>query len=288
VPRRMTLPDDLGGLRSVSCDAQRSWLLVGAARGVWALKAADGEIVGRFEVPGAEQPRTGFNAAILAGDTLLATHSQLGAWRWPLASPGAPQAFLRPVDDQPKSIRCLLSVGAERVALAAEDAILVFNAAGEKLAEHGCTGGEVSSLAVLDGVLYVGTARGMVLRDRLDGGMEAWEVLHRGSTPIESLQVRRWSDLIEVVVPAGPLGVRGLYPDEGLVTELLPAAHPIRRAWVADDVIVALNESRDRLFVANANTPARAAREVAVSRLVSRSIQDACIVTGAARPTPPV
>jgi hypothetical protein len=109
--------------------------------------------------------------------------------------------------------------------------------------------------------------------------------VHRSTTPIESLQVRRWSDLVEVIVPAGPLGVCGVYPDEGLTAELLQAGQAIRRAWVTDDVIVALNEPRDRLFVANANMPDRAGREVPISRLVGRSIQDACIVASLATTT---
>jgi len=53
----------------------------------------------------------------------------------------------------------------------------------------------------------------------------------------------------------------------------------VRRASACDDVVVALNDARDRLIVLNANWPGRAVREVPVGRWSGRSVQDAALVT---------
>lgn len=87
IVRRVDLPEDLGGLRSVTFDRVAGALLVGAATGVWCLDPADGRVVSKHAVPIKQPPRTGFNAAIIRDGRLLATHSELGAWLWDFEEP---------------------------------------------------------------------------------------------------------------------------------------------------------------------------------------------------------
>ena len=276
--RRITIDDDLGGLRSVGFSPQRNALLIGAASGVWMLDADDGSVTGKFEVPSAEQTRTGFNAAVITGDTLVATHSQRGCWAWPLAQPSAGRALLRPEAGVPKTIRSVVTTSDGRVLFAADDTIRVFDSelnATDRLDTGGKT---VTCIHVLGDSLYVGTKDGLVLHDRLDDSRELFEVVHRAHDAVESIHARRWNDLVELVIPADSQGVLGIYGDEGVTTRLLECSTPIRRAWACDDVVVGLSDHRDSLIVMNANMPQRTGREVHVARMTGRSIQDACIV----------
>lgn len=110
IQRELTIPRDLGGLRSISYHAGRDVLLVGAASGVWlapagssdasaagaALDAAGPDSIRSFAVPDSGRPRTGFNSATICGDRLFATHSQLGCWSWPLDRADAGECVFRP------------------------------------------------------------------------------------------------------------------------------------------------------------------------------------------------
>jgi hypothetical protein len=305
--RRVTLPEELGGLRSVSFDPAAGALLVGAAVGVWRVKAADGEVLAKHVAPHAEMPRTGFNAAITSGTRLIATHSQLGAWSWPVLGsagvppagsagvppagstgvppagstgvpPAEPQPLLQPSGGVPKTIRAVTAAGDGHVLFAADDEIHVFSPTGQPHHTLPIGRGLVHGIAVLDRAIYVTTSDGLVLEDQWDAP-NIWQVLHRRSGPIESIQARRWDDLVELVIPAGPQGVLGIYAQEGIVSRLLDTSVPVRRAWACDDALVALSEHRDRLIVLRGTMPARTGQEVIVARLLGQLIQDACIVT---------
>jgi len=285
ISRRVALPPELGGLRSVSFDLGRSWLLLGAATGVWVLAAQDGSVVARYAVPSAGQPRTGFNSAAIVGGRLVATHSQLGVWSWNLGDPQDVRPLIQPVGGTPKTIRCATAAPDGHLLLAADDAVHVFAPAGEPLGTLPTGRGPIHGVAVLGDNVYVSTADGLVLRDAWRRP-NIWEVLHRRSEPIESIQVRRWDDLVEVVIPAGPDGVLGIYEDEGMVARLMTASVPIRRVWACDDTLVALTENRDRLVIANANMPGRQGLDLPLARRLGHSLQDACLLIAPAAGPP--
>lgn len=276
--RRVTLDESLGGLRSIAFDADRGWLLVGAGRGVWVLDAADGATLHRFAAATATPPRNGFNAALLHGARLFATHSQLGLWVWPLAAASAGQALLEPANGVPRSIRSAVKTGDGRIAFAADDCIQVLNPADDGLHVLTSVGCEISALTALEQSLFVGLTDGKLLKLDLRYPDDIF-VPHRGSGPLESIEVRRWNDLVELVVPAGASGIHGVYGEEGMVAPLLRASASIRRAWACDDLIVGLTDRRDRLIVLNANTPGAVPHEAPISRQLGHSIQDVCITT---------
>jgi hypothetical protein len=307
IVRRVTLAADFGGLRSTAFCHERGWLLVGAARGVWVLNAADGALLNRYEVPETESPRTGFNSAAVCGDRLVATHSQLGCWSWRLDQSAPPTALLRPAAGVPKTVRAATPVWWDRlpvgvrggedrpevgpprmeghVLFAADDRVHAMLCDGSGARATGSVGSSITCLALLDDELYVGTADG-VLVVRLDWSAkppalvsDAWRIVHRARGAIETIVVRRWNDLIELVLPAGLDGVCGVYAEESIVSRLMPAYSPIRRVWACDDAIVALNENRDRLAVLHSSRPERIAQEIPLARMLGSSIQDACLVT---------
>ncbi len=277
IGRRVALPDELGGLRSVSFDAAGGELLVGAARGIWRLRAADGGIVQQYAVPDAGTPRTGFNAAAISGDRLFATHSQLGAWSWSLADPADAQALLRPEAGVPGTIRAATVDAEGRIWLGADNRARAYAASGELCAESGPADGAIHCLTALEDNLFAGTETGALLRCVL-AAPSGWTLVHRATRAIESITARRWDDLVELVIPAGAQGVCGVYLSEGIVARLLEAPTAIRRAWACDDALVGLSDGRDRLVVLHATMP-RTGRDVPLARMLRSAVQDACIVT---------
>lgn len=279
----LTLPPDLGALRSVTHHPVLG-LLIGAATGFWRLQSQTAEIIGRIAPPAsAARPTTGFNGAAIFGDWLVATHSQLGAWAWSVADlAGAPQQLIDPAAANARTIRSA-TTSANQLLIAVDDCVHSFDQALRPGRSWNVGGAAIHDLAVAGDYVYVSTARGMVMRDRLDGAQDVWEVLYRDSMPLESLCVRQWHDLTEIVVAAGARGVIGIYPDQEVTTPLLETPAPVRRAWLSDDAIVALSELRDRLFVLHAPTGGLAV-EVPLSRRLSASVQDVVIVTDARPP----
>lgn len=277
IARRITLDGSLGGLRSVTFSPQKRWLLVGAASGVWALDADNGDVVRKFEVPGVEPPRTGFNAAVTTGERLYATHSQLGCWSWSLDDPADVKAILEPSGGVPQRIRAVVATDHGDVLFAADDCVQSYEPESGQLGVLSSAGSVIQCLAVLENKLFAGTVDGKLFRVDLQHP-DDWWLVQQLPAAIESVEPRRWSDLIELVVPAGARGISGIYDEQRVATCLLESPTPIRRAWACDDVIVGLNELRDRLVIMNANLSERTGREAHIGRLTSQSIQDACLV----------
>lgn len=278
IARRVTLPDDLGGLRCVGYDANAHDLLIGAALGVWRLDAETGDQRGRYAVPDRDMPRTGFNAVALHGEHIYATHSQLGAWRWNLAEHEAPFALLEPAAGVPRTVRAVTTDAHGRVLLATDDRVRAFDQEGQTLWQSAPAGDAIHCIAPLDDDVYIGTSAGSLLRTSLIAPGE-WIAVHRAFGVVESIAARRWDDLIELVIPAGRQGVTGVYATEGIVSRLLDAEMGIRRTWACDDTLLALTSQRDRLLVLGGDLPERTGVEIPLARLTGHSVQDACLIT---------
>lgn len=278
VLRRQTLPADFGGLRSARFCEPPGWLLIGAATGLWALRARDGEVVRRFAVPSAATPRTGFNAATIVGGRLTATHSQLGCWSWPVDGPGGPRCLLEPRSGAPRAIRGATSTGDGRALFVADDRVLMWDGSDSPPRELTAVGEVIHAVDVLDDELFLGTESGRLLRLRLSQPEDCW-IPYRAGGALESVCARRWDDLVEVVIPGGPLGVLAVYERENVVSRLVECAAPVRRVWASDDLLVALSELRDRLVVLSAESTEHTGCEVPLARTLGEPIQDVCLVT---------
>ena len=289
VLRKVTLPDDLGALRSVSppaVSAASADLLIGAATGIWRLDAETAEVRTRYPAPGTDAVRTGFNAAAVCGERIVGSHSQLGAWSWRLDDPTDALPLLRPAAGVPKTIRAAVAADGGRVILAADDCVQAYRATGDLLWQSAAVGSAIHGLALLGDALFAVTDDGRVLHSDLRVPGE-WTLVYRGLDSIETVRARRWDDLVELVIPAGGQGICGVCPEEGLVTRLLDAPVAVRRAWACDDLLVGLSENRDRLFVLHGSRPGRAGTEVRLTRLLGRAVQDVCIVVRPAAAQPP-
>lgn len=287
VTRTFSAPDDLGPLRSVRYDANRAWVLLGAARGVWVIDVETAEVMRKYEAECADTPRTGFNDALIAGDFLYATHSQLGCWRWTLAGDQR-EPLLIPAHGAPRSVRALALAEDGRVLFAADDCVMSV-ASDANDAETLCSADNVIFCLALDGeTLYAGTADGALRKAEL-AYPETWSRVGQIHGAMEAIALRRWTDLVEIITPANISGVQAIYPQENVVTRLFDTPTPVRRVWASDDCVVALSERRDRLYVATAAGAPDFASEAPLSRMLGRSIQDVCLVTAAKadEPEPP-
>lgn len=281
VTQRRAFDDSLGGLRSVAFDAPGNRLLIGAATGVWVVDAATGEINSRYAVADAGDIRTGFNGAAIIGGSLFATHSQLGCRRWTLNEPDSPGSVLEVVNGVPKTVRCPIAVGEQQLLFAADDCIQSLDVRTGALRVLSSVDATIHALAVGGPRLYVSTADGKVLELDLAQPDDVW-VTHRTGGPIESLSVRCWNDLVELVLPGGAQGIVSLYPQERVVTRLVDSPISVRRAWAGDDIVVGLSERRDRLIVLAGDATDRSGVTAALARITGTSIQDVCLVSAPA------
>ncbi|MCA9242580.1 MAG: hypothetical protein KDA32_01395 [Phycisphaerales bacterium] len=277
ITRTFAAPEDLGPLRSVRYCAERAWILLGAACRVWIIGAESGAVVHRFEAACEETPRTGFNDALIAGDWIYATHSQLGCVRWSLTR-DAHEALLTPAHGAPRSVRALALSEDGRVLFAADDCVMTVEPDASEAQTLTCADSVVFCLAIDGQTLYAGTADGALRKAEL-AYPETWTSIARIHGAMEAIALRRWSDLIELITPANVSGAQAVYPQENVVTRLFDTPTTVRRVWASDDCVVALSERRDRLYVATAGGAPDLACEAPLSRLLGRSIQDVCLVT---------
>jgi len=251
-------------------------VLVGAQSGVLLLDANNGELLAAYPVPGTHELRFGFNSVALSGSRLVATHSELGCWTWTRDRPDSAVSLLTPEGGIPRTIRAATFSDDGHVLFALDSAIRVHAPDGALVRTLEIGRGGVHDLAVSGEQVFAVTADGLLLADCWTAP-QAWQVLHRRAHPIESLALRRWDDLVELVIPAGEDGVLGVYGDVGIVAQLVAAPVRVRRAWACDDLIVGLSEIRDRLVVLNANVPDSVPQQAPTTRLTRHSIQDVCI-----------
>ncbi|TWT42022.1 hypothetical protein RAS1_31490 [Phycisphaerae bacterium RAS1] len=293
--RKLELPRQLGGLRSLSFDERREALLIGAAAGVWIVSAITGEALAALRIPVSATAATGVNSAVAVGDAVFATHSQFGCWRWmlgdaqPAAGTGAGRDPLSDPSDEPhpiyvpsrdvRAVRSVRVIDDNRILFSVDDALHMCATDGRLLRRFDLAGSPIHAAVASGDDVFVGTEKGLLLRESLAAPLEAWEVLYRGHQPVESITLRRWSDLIELAVPAGEQGVVGVFAGEDLVTRLATAAWPVRRAWACDDAIVALSTARDRLMVLHADQPERRGTDISIARMLGAAAQDVCLVT---------
>lgn len=283
VVRQVELPETLGGLRSVTFDALQGLLLVGAGQGVWVLDAERGAQQAMLPVPNCPPQRTGFNAAVRAEDRIVATHSALGCWVWRLDDPDSAAPVFEPVDGAPKRICAVTKSGEDRLIFGADNVVRVWLLDADESAELARLDDAVRALAVDAGGVYAGLSDGTVVRLGSDRAIEP-QVVHRVHDAVESIALRRWNDLLEMVVPHGAAGVLSVYAEQGVTAPLLTANQPLRRVWASDDLVVGLTDRRDRLIVMNANMPERQGFDVPIGQMTGRSVQDACIVTSRVEP----
>jgi len=269
-------------------------LLVGAATGVyvWPLDASTPSEA--FLVPDAPRVRGGFNAAALVGDQLTATHSELGIARWrigPVAPGEAPCTRLFPTMTQ--SAKAVRDVEAfeGRLYCSIDDRVIAWNVNGG--AEQPAlifTGGRaaITALCPTDAGLYAANSDGDVLYWSQGNETEP-ELIHRGAKrAAESLWMHSSQGVRRLVFTDTSHQVHAKVLGDSFGCDYEAGGQTLRRVEVADDLLVATSELRDKLILWSPSRPDRPRAILAVAAMTGRSVQDVCLVAEPATSARPV
>lgn len=285
---RHRLPDSLGALRSVSADErslEAGSLLVGAAIGVHVVDLETGTV--RRELAagdGATRPvRGGVNSVATSDRWILGSHSELGVMAWPRDDQGnatAARFLLTERTRGASTVRCL-QVSGPSAWVAIDDRICRFwpdDPGAPDPVVYAGSRSPISALAVTRDAVYAANSEGEVLRWALDDPAGMAQVRRGTGTPIESL---------DIVDSSGVEWLIAADQQNALVTSVIGDNHAcryeagsvrVRRAAVAEDLFVAMNDNRDRLIAWRPDRCATPIGTVVVPYLTGGSIQDVCLV----------
>ena len=281
--RRVTLDDQLGPLRSVRADRDaegRELLLVGAQHGVHLLDQATCQPAGSFSFAPPPELRGGVNAIALLGDTLLATHSQVGLLAWDIDQPSEVRQLLTGLTAGARTVRHIQRDEQDRIWLTIDHEVLCLPADdlrdGAATTFGGCDD-LVTGLSVFEDEIYAATQSGGVYRWPVDRPESPETVEPPGRGALQSVQVLALGLVARMVIPA---------PRAGLMVRVLGDAYSctysgeqtIRFAQAAPDLLVGVNDLRDRAVLWHPDDPAAPLATLHVSRLTGHTIQDVLLL----------
>lgn len=284
--RRVSFGDELGLLRSVKVQRGegRQWILIGAAQGVY---LADWE---RLDQPRAfgftpgGPLRGGINSASLGGDRVLATHSEVGLLSWPIDG-GAMELLLQEQTANARTVRFVRCEEGGRVWLTVDERIYAFPAGdwkAEQLREYAGSGSTISSLAVHREGVFAGTQAGDLWRWPIHRPSEP-ELLVRGTgRPVEGLAVVETAGVSHVVYADGSPGLNARVLGDAYVCRYEAAGRNLRWALAGEDLLIAVNDLRDRVLLWQPHHPQAPLRQVNIGRLCGQQVQDVERICGPA------
>jgi len=281
--RRLRLQGPSGPIRAVQFALDhtgRATLLVGAAIGVYVMPidAAVPELV--LSVPNAPSVRGGFNAVALAGDRVVASHSELGICEWNIARPAEAVSRFESMLRGASAVRDVQFFDGN-LYCSIDDRIIRWPAESASDAPDAVFSGSTSPITALSATalgLLAGNSNGDVLywRSRSQSGPE---LLHKGQCrAAESVWLLSSGGVDRVIFTDTSPRVRMRVLGDSFACEYEAGGQILRRVAVAQDLIVATNELRDRLVCWSPGEPARPRTVLNVTALSGRSIQDACLI----------
>jgi hypothetical protein len=285
--RRLAMPETLGPLRSVSMDERSldaGLMMVGARLGVHLVDLRTGGVLDSLsatQVDSDVEVRGGVNAAAMSDDHVYATHSECGLLRWPrrVFNPPAERWFpeLTTGADTVRCARCVEGY----LWFSADEKVWAWPLTGEagcRPTMYAGSSARVSALAVAGGVVYAASVNGQIL---------AWEVGQpdsarsvRGATghPVESIDTLNAGAVDHLVVADRSTALQATVVEDNYVRRYEAGSMGVRRASVADDLFVAMNDNRDRLLAWDPRNPGEPAATVIVPHITGATIQDVCVI----------
>jgi hypothetical protein len=280
VVRRVELQGACGAPRSLQHDPAGGRLLVGAARGVYVLdEAGDGSVA---ELPAASDApvRGGFNEVAARGDVIVATHSELGVWRWSMGKPQSAAPLLADLTDGARTVRAA-QFAAGRLWFALDERVICVDvddlSANPRIAGGGA--GTISALCACGEGIYAGTSDGDVLHWPDAARLENPKRIHGGSNrPVESIVMVTSGGIARLFFTDTSLAVHCRVPGDSFVCRFEAGGQTVRRAACAADVVAATTDARDRVLVWTTEQPARPVSTINIYRETGRSVQDVCLI----------
>ncbi len=275
---RTTFDTPLGGLRSVRRTGHGTdpAILVGAARGVHLLDA-DGACRTSYTCDAAENARGGFNAATLSGRHVYATHSEIGLVRWPIDDPARHERCLVDLTDGARSVRDVQIDENGRLWLSVDDRIVGWSPDDEGPPEVIRAPDRLTSTVVCDGSVMAGTADGRVLRWPLFDLAAPETIRGPSRNRVRSIAWVAGGGIPRLLIADGrpqlDLQVLG-----DAFSGAYRARHAVRWGLAADDRIVGVDATRDKLLIWRIERPEEPAATVSIGRVCGHSIQDAALL----------
>jgi hypothetical protein len=213
---------------------------------------------------------------------ILATHSQLGLLAWPLEGrEDEPAASLLPdLTRGATAVREVQAV-AGRAWFTVDETLWSLGMAGKDLPSPVPYAGStalLSALSVTPERAYAGN---------VDGRVFAWDLgepgsgrVVRGATggPVESVDVVDVGGVDHLIIADRRAGLTALAVEDSYSRQYDSGVQVIRRAAAADDLLVAMNDNRDRVLVWDPRTPGRLMATIVIPHLTGQTVQDICLV----------
>jgi len=281
--RRVAISGGAGPLRSVHVRRDQSGesvLWLGAATGVYRLPLGADHPDLTLQVDDAPKVRGGFNSVAVTGNRLFATHSELGLYEWNISMPDAGKRRFEKRTQTAKAIRCAIACG-DDVYFSIDDHVFRFaitRTGDEHIDAYRGSDSTITAIHIDKTLLYAGNASGDVLSWPMGAG-DAPERLHRGmNRAVESVWIVTTGGVRQLVYTDTSTKVYARVLGDSFGCYYQAGGQTLRRVEVAEDVLVATNDIRDRLIVWTAGEPKKPQAVVPIASLTGRSVQDVCLV----------
>jgi hypothetical protein len=283
--RTVPVNGEVGAVRSVQCLQKTEGsprLLIGGARGVYELGVESKAVAATFAIDESIAVRGGINSVALAGERVLATHSEVGLICWERNTPDKPTLLLEERTKNAKAVRNVrmydgrlyFSVDAGVLATEAdnptESALRIYTGPPSANAT-------ITALCPAPDGLYAGNAEGQIMMWPYDGGEAT--VVHSGSRrPAESIHLLTAGGITRLFFTDTTLAVHTRVIGDTFTCRYEAGGQTLRRVEVAPDLLVATNEVRNRLIHWSPGKPAAPAGTISVARQTGHSVQDVCLL----------
>ncbi len=285
VSHRLDLSPDIGPLRSIRFaeDPDHRRLLVGAAWGIHVVDAdamqSCGVYSARPEHP--EAVRSGFNDAIIAGDRLLGTHSQLGLCCWRLNSEEC-VSLLSEHTRQAAVVRNVRYAN-NRIWLSVDHEVISFSPADstqDQINPQKYTGiaSPITALAITSTHVWAGTADGQIIQWDIEQPAAVRSIHHGIRRPVETLAIVDEGGWERFFFTDTSSAVHVQVIGDSFSQNYSASDQTIRRAAAAPDWIVGINEIRDRLLCWNTRDPRTPPAIIPLTQMIGHTIQDVCAI----------
>jgi len=281
--RQLKIAGPAGAVRSIQTrrdDDGRLALLLGAGTGVYRLPVDRAEPDLTLLFKGALEVRGGFNAAVVVGDRVIASHSELGLCEWDINEPTQVRSRFESMTRQARAVRDVQLFEGE-LFCSIDDRIICWpadDAADRTSHVYSGSHAAITSLRVASDGVFAGNSEGDILHwpSHRDANPNR---LHTGSQrAAESISLLLSHGVRRLVFADTSLCVRSQVLGDTYACEYQAGGQTLRRVEVAPDLIVATNDLRDRLICWTPDEPDRPVATIPVSSLCGRSIQDVCLV----------
>ncbi|MHC5108478.1 MAG: WD40 repeat domain-containing protein [Planctomycetota bacterium] len=280
--KRLTIAGEAGMVRSIQLDrdSETPEFLLGASIGVYVLPHDAEQPTRTLVVPRAPQVRGGVNAVARSGSFVIATHSELGILQWQGENLDQFTAPFAARTADAKAVRGAFI--ADKLGYASiDDRIIAWelDATGDKTVfDFQGANATIASFQVVPDGVYAGTSDGRVLFWSQDAPRRP-ETIHRGvGRAVESIWLLETHGVRRLVFSDTSSRLHARVLGDSYACHYEAGGQMLRRVEIAPDLIVAVNDLRDRLICWSPDQGERPRHIIGVGASCQKHIQDVCLL----------